>query len=78
MTLKIISADQVLYTGNVTSVSLPGALGEFMVLNNHAALLTTLCEGDVKYKEEGGAELSTHVTGGIADVDNNVVSVCVY
>ncbi|MDE6206825.1 MAG: ATP synthase F1 subunit epsilon [Muribaculaceae bacterium] len=78
MTLKIISAEQILYTGSVSSVTLPGSMGEFTVLKNHAALLATLSAGNIRYTEEGGAELSTPVTGGIADVDNNEVSVCVY
>ena len=78
MTLKIISAEQILYTGSVSSVTLPGSMGEFTVLKNHAALLATLSAGNIRYTEEGGAELSTTVTGGIADVDNNEVSVCVY
>lgn len=78
MTLKIISADAVLYTGKVSSVTLPGAMGEFTVLRNHASLLATLSAGTIRYTDEGGAEQSATVTGGIVDVDNNVVSVCVY
>ncbi|MBO4943314.1 MAG: ATP synthase F1 subunit epsilon [Muribaculaceae bacterium] len=78
MTLKIISADAVLYSGSVSSVTLPGSMGEFTVLRNHASLLATLSAGNIRYTDEGGAEESTPVSGGIVDVDNNVVSVCVY
>ena len=78
MTLKIISADAVLFTGEVASVTLPGAMGEFTVLRNHASLLATLQAGNIRYTDEAGSEQSTPVPGGIADVDNNVVSVCVY
>ena len=52
MTLKIISAEDVLFEGEVSSVTLPGAMGSF----------TT----------------TVHVDGGIVDVDNNIVSVCIY
>ena len=78
MTLKIISAESVLYTGEVKQVTLPGAMGEFTVLTNNASLLSTLGAGTVRYTDESGAALSTPISGGIADVDNNVVSVCVY
>lgn len=78
MTLKIISADSVLYTGEVSSVTLPGAMGEFTVLKDHASLLATLAAGTVRYTDLSGAELSISVTGGIADIDSNIVSVCVY
>ena len=78
MTLKIISADAVLYTGEVSAVTLPGSMGEFTVLRNHASLLATLSAGTIRYPDDAGAEQTTAVTGGIVDVDNNVVSVCVY
>lgn len=78
MTLKIISSEEVLYNGEVKSVTLPGSMGEFTVLQNHASLLATLAAGNVRYVEAAGEEHVSAITGGIADVDNNVVSVCVY
>ncbi len=78
MTLKIISAQEVLFDGSVTSVTLPGTMGEFTVLRNHAALLSTLTPGSVRYIDDAGAQHSAEITGGIADIDNNVISVCVY
>lgn len=78
MTLRIISAQQIVYSGEVTAVTLPGSMGEFTVLKNHAALLATLTAGKVRYTEADGKEASADITGGIADVDNNVISVCVY
>lgn len=76
MTLKIISAAEVLFEGEVSSVTLPGQKGQFTVLNNHASLISTLVPGDIRYVS-GGESGSRHVDGGIVDVDNNVVSVCV-
>ncbi len=78
MTLKIISAQEVLYTGEVTSVTLPGTVGEFTVLRNHASLLATLTAGTVRYTEPSGSELTTEIGAGVADVDNNVITVCIY
>ena len=77
MTLKIISAQEILFTGEVDSVTLPGEMGEFTVLRNHASLLAALTPGAVRYTAAGEMH-SSEITGGIADVDNNVVSVCVY
>ncbi len=78
MKLQIISAQEVLYTGEVSQVTLPGSMGEFTVLRNHASLLATLSAGTVRYTDDAGNNLSSEITGGIADVDNNVISVCVY
>lgn len=78
MTLEIISAREITYRGEVESVTLPGALGSFTVLKNHASLISVLTPGSVKYRTEKGEEKSLMIKGGLADVDNNVVSVCIY
>ncbi len=78
MTLKIISPQEIAFTGEVESVGLPGKLGKFTVLNNHAPLISVLTEGTIAYRTASGEEKTYDIKGGIADVDNNVVSVCIY
>ncbi len=79
MTLKIISAEKILFEGEARSVTLPGEMGQFTVLPRHASLVSTLVKGIVSYTGADGADRhSVEVEGGIADVDNDVVSVCVY
>ncbi len=78
MTLEIISAERVLFSGETDMVSLPGEMGNFTVLNNHASLISTLLAGKVEYKTNDGILQSIEVKGGLVDVDNNVVSVCIY
>ena len=78
MTLKIISAQQIEFEGEVTSVTLPGALGKFQVLNNHAALIAALAAGTVTYVTANGETQERNIDGGVADIKNNVVSVCMY
>ncbi len=78
MTLKIISAEQIEYEGTVAQVTLPGLMGSFQVLNNHAALIAALKPGDVVYVAENGEQMSRHIEGGVADIKNNMVSVCIY
>ncbi|MCF0213110.1 MAG: hypothetical protein HUK13_01440 [Muribaculaceae bacterium] len=77
MTLKIISAEDILFEGEVSMVKLPGQQGQFTVLRDHAAIVSTLTAGNVVYRE-GDADKEVPVTGGIVDVCNNVVSVCIY
>lgn len=78
MTLKIISSEDVVFEGEVTLVTLPGMNGSFTVLRNHASLVSTLSPGRIVYRTPSGEELSQDVDGGLVDVDNNVVSVCLY
>lgn len=78
MILKVISAEDVLFEGNVSVVHLPGALGAFTVLPGHASLISTLVPGDVVFRLDYGEERSVSLSGGIVDVDSNIVSVCIY
>ncbi len=77
MTLKIISAEKILFEGEATSVTLPGEKGSFTVLPHHAALISTLVPGKIRYKFND-KESEVEVAGGIVDVDRDVISVCVY
>ncbi len=78
MTLKIISSQDVLFEGEVERVTLPGAQGEFTVLRNHASLVSVLVAGSIHYVDASGEAADIDVAGGIVDVDNNIVSVCIY
>lgn len=78
MTLELISSHEVLFRGEVEAVTLPGVLGSFTVLKNHAPLISVLAAGKVNYRTPEGAEKSVDIKGGLVDVDNNVVAVCVY
>ena len=77
MTLKIISAEQIEFEGTIESVTLPGVMGQFQVLNNHAALIAALKAGRMSYVADGNA-VEREIHGGVADVKDNVVSVCLY
>ncbi len=78
MTLEIISPQEVVFKGDAVSVTLPGQLGKFTVLKNHAPLISVLIEGNIAYRTPSGEENTYAIKGGLADVDNNVISVCIY
>ena len=52
-------------------------MGEFTVLKNHASLVSVLDPGKITYVADG-EPVTTVVSGGLVDVDNNIVSVCIY
>lgn len=76
MKLEIISPDKLVFSGEVESVSLPGAAGRFTVLPHHAALISSLKSGDIRYMSEGN-ETTLKVDGGFAEVKNDEISVCI-
>ena len=48
MHLEIVTPEAILFSGEVKSVAVPGVMGEFEMLDNHAAIISLLKEGDVK------------------------------
>lgn len=78
MTLEIISAHEILFKGEVDMVTLPGELGSFTVLKNHAPLISVLTAGKVVYRTTEEHVDYVDIKGGLADVVDNVISVCIY
>lgn len=76
MILRIVSPEKVLYKGEVQMVKLPGTVGQFAVLENHAPLVSTLASGTVVYKG-AGEEKSVEIRGGVVEVRDNNVVVCI-
>lgn len=61
---------------DVSLVTLPGVAGPFTVLKDHAALITALEKGDIRYVE-AGEEKRLPISEGFVEVGNNQVKVCV-
>ncbi len=74
MTVEILTPDVVLYEGDATYVGLPGSDGSLGILSNHAALVTTLTEGEVVVKNDNDEQLFA-VKGGTVEVLNNHVTI---
>ncbi|MCX7833631.1 MAG: ATP synthase F1 subunit epsilon [Ignavibacteria bacterium] len=71
--LEIIGPAKVFFKGNVTSVTIPGKLGEFQVLYNHASLVSTLGFGRIKIEKESGDKELFYAKGGVVEVKKNKV-----
>jgi len=56
MYLEIISPEATIFSGEVSSVSVPGIEGSFQMLNNHAPIVSSLKKGTVIIK--GGITLN--------------------
>jgi F-type H+-transporting ATPase subunit epsilon len=73
MHLEIITPDKKIYSGEITSVSVPGSLGRFQILKNHAPIISSLQAGKVKV-EDGEGTKEFDVKGGVVEnLKNNVV-----
>ena len=75
--LHILSPEGTLVQADVSLVSLPGIVSPFTVLPGHAALVTALVKGDIRYVEEDGTEKLLPIREGFVEVRDNKVKVCV-
>ena len=74
--LKIVSPEKIEYDRVVESVLVPGSMGQFEILDNHAPIISTLQKGVVEYATQEG-KLSLNILGGFVEVQKNLVSLCV-
>ena len=75
ISLIILTPEKTLLEKRVSKVSLPGTKGRFMVLRNHAPLISSLEDGDIVLESEG-VEYKIFITSGFADVHDPTVTVC--
>lgn len=76
MKLEIISPEKIYFKGEVDSVTLPGILGPFQVLNNHAPLISLLKKGMLEFSYEGNIQ-ELEITDGFVEISNNNITVCI-
>ena len=75
MKLEIITPEQIYFSGEVTSVTLPGKKGSFTLWENHAPIISSLGQGKIRYRANNQDE-ELNIEGGFAEVNKNVVTVC--
>ena len=76
LNLKIVSPEKVEYDGAAERVLVPGTMGQFEILNDHAPIISTLQKGTVEYVNKEG-KTSLEIQGGFVEVQKNQVSLCV-
>ena len=74
--LKIVSPEKVEFDDYVDSVKVPGVMGNFEILDNHAPIISVLQKGIVEYATKDG-KVQLNVSGGFVEVQKNEVSLCV-
>jgi F-type H+-transporting ATPase subunit epsilon len=71
----IVSAEAEIFHGTATLVVASGEMGELGIAPRHAPLITRLKPGYVRVVAEGGEEQFFYVSGGILEVQPQVVTV---
>ena len=74
--LKIISPQREVLSAEADLVELPGEMGRFEVLKDHAPLISSLAAGRLRYVQ-GNEEHEIEIQSGFVEVRDNVVTVCI-
>lgn len=72
--LEVVTPDKTVVSGEVEMAVCPGIEGEFGVLPKHVSLLSALKIGGLRYRT-GGKDEHVFISGGFADVNNDVLTV---
>lgn len=74
MHLEVITPEQRVFRGEVTSVTLPGSKSPFQVLHDHASTVSALDKGKLII-EKGKERQEILVSGGVVEVLQNKIIV---
>ena len=74
MHLELVAPDKKVYEGNVSIATFPGTDGSFQVLNNHAAMISSLSKGILSFQDENQLH-EIIIDGGVVEVLNNEIIV---
>lgn len=74
MTVEILTPDKKVFEGEVTSVTVPGTMGSFQILKDHAPIISTLEDGPVIIKNKAD-EQTFNIKGGVVEVLKNKIVV---
>lgn len=76
MHLEILTPEKTYFSGEVESVTLPGAMGSFQILNHHAPLISSLIKGKLSFQTEGDTK-TVEIGDGFVEVSDNKITVCI-
>ena len=74
MELEILTPDKKVFEGTVNSVTVPGVMGSFQILRDHAPIISALENGPVVIRGTGAEEIF-NIRGGVVEVLKNKIIV---
>lgn len=75
MVLQVISPVKQIYQGEVDLVQMPGQMGSFEILQNHAPLVALLEAGKVKVIDSERNMFFIEINGGLVKVKDNHITI---
>ena len=73
--VDVVSAEELIFSGEARFVALPGEAGELGIFPRHTPLITRIRPGAVRIEKADGTEEFVFVAGGILEVQPNCITV---
>ena len=73
--VDVVSAEELIFSGEATFVALPGEAGELGIYPRHTPLISRIRPGSVRIQTADGGEEFVFVAGGILEVQPDCVTV---
>jgi len=77
MNLTVLTPDNEIFQGEVSSVKVPGADGQFEVRKDHAPVVAALTSGNVRLKKQDNNYMNFNINKGFIEVLNNEIALLV-
>lgn len=75
--LTIVSPEKELFNGKVKQITLPGTMGSFTILPQHAPIVSSLSKGKLLYVPVDDSVKELEIMGGFVEMNGDKVSVCI-
>ncbi len=75
MFLEVIDPEKIQYRGEVSLVQMPGEMGSFEVLKNHAPIVAQLTSGRIKIIDAGRNTVNLQISSGVVYVRDNRITI---
>lgn len=77
MIVEIITPEKKIFSGETTMVRVPGTLGSFQILNNHAPIISTLEKGIINIRTTDNSEYNFEIESGLVECKNNKIIILI-
>ena len=77
MDLIVLTPEKKIFSGEISSVKVPGSTGQFEILKDHAPIVSSLVTGPVRIISSNGSKTVFNIAKGFIEVLGNEVSLLV-
>ena len=75
--LELVTPENILFSGAIELVDLPGEAGRFTMLCDHGNIISTLAKGNIRVVGKDNVERKFECSGGVVECIDNKVTILI-